>query len=767
MDVSIQGFKKRIGDLQDELKASSPKEPHGKNAEVEPESLDKPQAYGHWISPNGEMERVHLYSHDIAAKEILTKHLGVQPENLRGGTDIYKDMYDRGWARGVHEGGNIYHVEKEGELTSKQIRELKNYGIERNQNVQGITGSGGIRQIYTRPDEEGFGKHAEEESKNIGKEIEGQLQEASFAADKEVSKTQKNIREITGGYIQKEDAIADKLSEAIKSKYPNAKPDHHFLLDEVQNINNDPVIEKSYRKKFGDEIIDEIKNDSFQLEQAGNQIEQNLSEADRKATEARNKSRSKTQELESFQHPQQEGLEKPDEGFFGKNSEIFTSTVDRINAAKKDETHNKVARKFRNFFDTADTNYGRFGQAIVRTFQNYTQPEVQNVYRREWEKANSQPFSRRLTANEQRLEANLQPLLQRPVDEVTRLGAKDIPSRFNIIDPDILWKIDNDPTSIDARRSLRQWEDWIVSQGASRQEAKESISDWQKLHRNHGNIEGSKIEQYGLPWELIDKNPARAALSFGRRTGFRLSWLEHMRNDPEMQAALGIKDANGNTPQIGTTPGIDYIGHEKAVEDALKFAYNIQGPLSPKLNAWAQLVGSSVMGPGTAARNIASIPANLAPYDVTMKDFLKGLSGIKEATARAYEQGATRIHPSEYEFLGDVGNPDKTIANLNKLSNFFRKWTGRNASDKFESNLYYSIGEQWAGSQLVKAHNGDTKALDLLKRVTGNETPLNTSIPDIAKGFVNVVRGTYGPQGLPPWAIQGGLAPLSRSINTR
>ena len=596
------------------------------------------------------------------------------------------------------------------------------------------------------------GKNAEKEP---FKGMEKQLQGAAFEAEKDANKAKTEKLNFEESKYQAQDALATKLGEALKKYRPQiGELDKAFLVNEVNEIRDNPNAERLYRQRLGDEIIDEIKNSSDVVEQ---QLKEGKKDTEAEFENAKDKAVAKSQELEAYQHPMQEG--PPEARMFGKNSEIFTSTVDRI-ASKGDETHKKVATKMRNFFDTADTNYGRYGQSVVRLFLRYKQPEVENVYRREWEKANNQPFSRQLNATEQRLDNELQPLLRAPENDARRLGAKDIPSRFNIIDPNILWKIDNEPTSIDAKRSLRQWEDWIVKQGASRADAKEALSDWQKLHRNHGNIEGSKIEQYGLPWELIDKNPAQAALSFGRRTGLRLSWVEHMRNNPEMQAALGIKDVNGKAPVLGSVPGIDYIGHEKAVQDALKFAYNIQAPESPRLQAWARATGSLVMGPGTAARNIASIPANLAPYDVTMSNFMKGLSNIKDATQRAYETGATRLHPGEYEYLGDIGNPDKLIAGLNKASSFLRKWTGRDASDRFESNLYYSIGEQWAGSQLVKARNGDTKAQNLLKRMTGVENYSTLSIPEIAKGFVNVVRGTYGPQGLPPWMLSGNLAPF-------
>ncbi len=464
--------------------------------------------------------------------------------------------------------------------------------------------------------------------------------------------------------------------------------------------------------------------------------------------------------------PESEGKQQ-EESSISEHNEIkkkpylsaFLSATDKIGAGKTDYTHKKVAERTRNFFDKADLNYGRYGQASVRLFQQYKPEEVKNVYRAEWERRNDQPASKQLTPREKELSAKLEKNLDKIQGEAERLDYDLENFKFNNIDPDVLYKIDQDPTSIEAKSALRKWKDWIVKQGVSESEAKTLISSWQKAHRSHGDIGGAKIEEYGLPWELVDKNAARAMLRYGRKVGNKLAYYEHLQSDPEMRKALGINDPEGNAISPDAHPDVEFIGNEKNVTDVMNFAYNLNKPESPRLAATARLAGNLVMGPGTALRNLVSVPGNLAPYDVKFREVLKGLSNLTNNRERAYEAGAIRSNPSEYEFLGDVGNPDPYIKNLDKMSAFLRKWQGRDVSDRFEGHLIYSIGEEWAKTKLLQAKGGDKEAIRLLERVAGKKD-YGEDIQELAKGFTNLVRGSYGPQGLPSWMLTGNLAPF-------
>ncbi len=462
--------------------------------------------------------------------------------------------------------------------------------------------------------------------------------------------------------------------------------------------------------------------------------------------------------------------------------DFITSVTDKISSGKTDKTSTKVSSKLRNYFDEAETKFGEFGQSIALLYKDYSPKDVEAHYKKRWEVDNGINKNQTLTGKAKELDDKFQALIERPKKDAEGLGLKvkrgddyytiggikEDGYIYNIMDPEVIYNLDNNPSSIEANKARRQWKEWMVKKGATQEEATEMITNWERARRDYGDTGGPefkalrKPEGFGLPWELMDKNPARAALRYGRRAGNDIAYFKHLQSDPEMLYALGLKDQYGKNPE--KVEGIDYIGNEKTVQDAMKLGWGKNRTENPRLAAFARLAGNLVMGTGTAVRNIAALPTQLSVYDVKMKDVFKGLSNIGEARKRAYESGAARLNPADFDYLGDLGNPDKVIKNLDNMSNFLRKWQGRDASDKFEAEFLYSVGEEWAKSNMALARKGDKKASDFLKRALGTDTvPTEVNeenITKIAKGFVGLTRGTYGPQGLPNWALSGNIAPF-------
>lgn len=458
---------------------------------------------------------------------------------------------------------------------------------------------------------------------------------------------------------------------------------------------------------------------------------------------------------------------------------VFTSVTDRIGAGERSKSHVITSKALRNYFDERDFNIGRYGQSWVDQGMNPYKPEdVNAVYKHRWQKDNGLvPIG--LTSTQKKINDEWQSIIERPKLDAAKLGLKVKrgetytvggikPEGYlpNQLDPVVLAELENNPSSIEAKSYRRQWAEWLTKKGAKNPE--KLIQEWEAARREYGDTGGPefaalrKPEGYGLPWELMDKNPARAAMRYGRRAAADLAWFKHIQSDDAVRAALGIKDQEGNLPK--DVEGIDYIGSEKDVQSALKFVYGKTASEYPRIAAFSKFVGDMIMGPGTAIRNLASIPNNLAAYDVSLRDAFKGLSNIASARKRAIESGAVKLKPEEFERLGDVDNPDKVVALFNKLSNLFRTVQGRNLSDKLEGELYYAIGEQWSKTKILEAQAGDNRAKKLLERVgnitEGSEISSPENIQKLAKGFVNIVRGTYGPQGLPAWALHGNISPF-------
>lgn len=457
-----------------------------------------------------------------------------------------------------------------------------------------------------------------------------------------------------------------------------------------------------------------------------------------------------------------------------------TSVSDKIAEGKESSPiHKKVSSALRNYFLDSDKNAGKYGQSIARLYSKYSPKEVEAHYKDRWERDNDLKKGTSLTGKALELDNEFQKLIERPkIDaaseglkvregETYRTGGiKENGYLYNMFDPEVLHTIDNQPSSIEAKKSLRQWKDWLVKKGMKPNDAQEVMDNYLRARRDYGDTGGPefgamrKAEGMGLPWELIDKNPARAALRYGKRAGNDLAYFKNIQKDPELLSALGLKDQFGNNPEKTEGQESNYIGSEKNVQDALKYVWGKNVTSNPRFSALMRTAGNLVMGHGTAIRNIASIPSQLAPYDVRIKDIFNGISNLSSTRERAYETGATKVNTSEYEYLGDLGNPDPWVKNLDKMSDFLRKWQGRNMSDKFEGEVIYSIGEEWAKNMLA------TKNLDMLKRASGKSDysipskPTQEDISDLAAGFTRLVRGSYGPTGLPNWALTGNVAPF-------
>jgi hypothetical protein len=455
-----------------------------------------------------------------------------------------------------------------------------------------------------------------------------------------------------------------------------------------------------------------------------------------------------------------------------------TSVADKIVEGKESSPiHKKVSEAFRSFFLDSEKNAGKYGQSIARLYQKYSPSEVADHYKNRWERDNGLPQTKTLNGKALELDNAFQTIIERPkLDAATeglrvkdgedyRVGGiKKEGYLYNMFDPEILHTIDNEPTSIEAKKSMRQWKEWLVKKGMKEPDAVEAMNSYLRARRDYGDTGGPefsamrKAEGMGLPWELIDKNPARAALRYGKRAGNDLAYFKNFQKDNEILHALGLKDQFQKNPE--GVEGVDYIGSEKNIQDALKFVWGKNTNSNPRFAALMRVAGNLVMGHGTAIRNIASIPAQMSIYDTKLKDVFNGLSKLSKTRERAYEMGAAKVNTSEYEYLGDLSNPDPWVKNLDKMSEFLRKWQGRNMSDKFEGELIYSVGEEWAKNMLA------TKNMDMLKRASGKSDysiptkVTQADISDLAAGYTRLVRGSYGPTGLPNWALTGNVAPF-------
>jgi len=209
------------------------------------------------------------------------------------------------------------------------------------------------------------------------------------------------------------------------------------------------------------------------------------------------------------------------------------------------------------------------------------------------------------------------------------------------------------------------------------------------------------------------------------------------------------------------------------VKAAKRSLLGVDLPQNPAANAFIRAVGNSVMQTGTALRNIVGLPTAIAGYyGVGPKTVMEALVKMPQRAARAFENNAVRASFGDLEAGGIIeGHPNKFIALADKYSQFMRKYTGRDFSDKFEGEFTYSLGETLAAQWFAQAKAGDIKARRMLNRFGTTVDDLKSKfmpkekisqedISKVAKNFVDATRGSYGPSGLPSFAIEGGAAPM-------
>jgi len=358
----------------------------------------------------------------------------------------------------------------------------------------------------------------------------------------------------------------------------------------------------------------------------------------------------------------------------------------------------------------------------------------------------------------------------------------------NLLSSDVHYTWKNEPNSEASRNYDKIWLKHAEAKGVKESEAKESLIAYKVALTNpsRGNTSDVKFsalrkaeDRIGLPWELSEKNLDTVAQRYGHRAANDLAFFKHIQNDPKMLAALSIKDQYGkfveNPSEIlgGEAPIGGHQNVVKAMESVLGFDKDID---NPKLAAVSRALSSSIMGLGTAARNLASAPIQTLPYLQARQIPLavRSLFKAKERANKAMLAGSVKFNHSQFESLGDIEySPNRIINGMNKVGAFLRKYQGRELSDKIEGQVFYSLGEDLAIDNIRLARSGDTEAQRILKLFSKNVEdggyekllktdykPTEDDISRLAAAFVDVTRGTYDPRGLPTGAMRGQLAPF-------
>ncbi len=481
----------------------------------------------------------------------------------------------------------------------------------------------------------------------------------------------------------------------------------------------------------------------------------------------------------------------------------MTSVYDRVEQKFKDnpnpkvrEIATKVTQQLKKFSGEKEYLEGKFGNSIIQASKEYTPQEIQRVQKNLYQMDDKGFSSVALTEREQQLAKETTKLLREPKEmqqalkllvkqgDSYRLAGMKKDGYFpNVLNPEVAYEWANNFDSAKAKEYDKLWIEHAKSKGIAQDEAQQLL-DTARSQMANRSVGGDqtvdygpirKAEGIGLPFELSEPNFNAAISMYAKRAAKDLAFYKHLQSIPEIRHALTLKDQFGNIPQAKDMPEVSRIGRDEVVQEALKFVTGSSKPDHPLATAAARLVANGVMGVGTAAKNVVSLPVNIAPYIQADQAHLipKALANIKDSSQRAFESGAVKANFSDFEGAGIYeGNPNQWIRLVNKASQFLRKYQGRDLSDKFEGEMLYSLGELMLPSTIQKAKEGNKDSLHLLERISdlvdgGHEAILKGKelTPDdqsrMAKRFVDITRGTYGPEGLPAWALEGWMSPFA------
>lgn len=469
---------------------------------------------------------------------------------------------------------------------------------------------------------------------------------------------------------------------------------------------------------------------------------------------------------------------------------IFTARIDKITEKLKSPTSKYVADNLHRFSKEQDILTGNIGNKLIQAGENYSPEEIQRTYRHAHQMSIDGKSNITLTGREKKLyEARLKIIrdvrdLQNKMGlkvkngEEFRAGGIDPDGyMFSEVDPIVAHTWAEKPSSVESKNYDKAYVNHLTRHGLSNKEAVEALKEYKTALGNNVNQDiefGAlrKAQGAGLPWELVDKNFNSAAIRYGKRAGKDLAYFKYIQSDPKMLKALSLKDQYGKLVSDEEHPDIEYIGSAQETKDALRSVFGIDRPRNLTTMAAARAVSNLVMGVGTSARNILNMPAFVGQY-VQVKQLplvAKAIANLGETKARAFENNAVKASFQDFDAAGYYeGSPNPAIRLMNRFSELARKYQGRNLSDKFEGEFYYSLGEQLAVDNIARAKTGDKEAKRFIERfgtITDKPAELlkrkitQDDISRIAKSFVDAARGTYSEQGLPSIAIEGEFAPF-------
>jgi len=341
------------------------------------------------------------------------------------------------------------------------------------------------------------------------------------------------------------------------------------------------------------------------------------------------------------------------------------------------------------------------------------------------------------------------------------------------------------PTSPEANHAKNIWAEFVAieSEGKiSYDDARKHIDDYigamgardsNYLSVNFGALR--KVEGYGLPEGLRETDAINSLYKYGRRAAADLAMFKELESKPEIASKLKLYGPDGKipSPPDGDTTTYSQL---KEVQDAMGWVTgrvtSAMAKQMPRTSAFVRLVNNLLLGPATAARNIAQMPVNMIPYINKFSDLsaaMKGIANIAEHSRASLETAARQPQIDRVMFNDIADAPDRFTSALRWTARQARKYQGAELAENVSRDLTFAIGKELALSNIAGARAGSAKSKQFLDKFSllVDEDPttlrgaeLDKAVNQIAKNFVDRNQGTYGGRGLPAGIVDSQFAPF-------
>ena len=273
----------------------------------------------------------------------------------------------------------------------------------------------------------------------------------------------------------------------------------------------------------------------------------------------------------------------------------------------------------------------------------------------------------------------------------------------------------------------------------------------------------SKAEGYGLPDELIEKNPIVAMKRYLNRFAKARAFYDVVETDPDLLHIFGREyDAWGKSVSPVDASLTSLSGNDK-FNRIVELMQGRTFKASPRIDALSSLANNLILGPVTAASDMVTSFGNMSKFVPSVGNlpalWAHMAKGIKIGVEHAKETG--RIKDTLRD-MTEMLQPQERIADyILGLSDGVARISGRSMLENFSRGLSQSGAEYLIPLHLELAKAGDTKSIKLLKGLANNRDYTKLSVEQLASRLLDIGgQGTYDVRGLPVWMIDSQLAPF-------